>query len=59
MQGIKNMLLGIAIMLAVIAFHLFYEHGLWTDFIAIIGLICVIKGYSAKDGDSFPNKRTE
>ncbi len=37
MNGIKNMLLGIAIMLAVIVFHLFCANdGLWTDFIAII-----------------------
>lgn len=33
MNGIKNMLLGIAIMLAVIVFHLFCANdGLWTDF---------------------------
>ena len=52
MQGIKNMLLGIAIMLAVIVFHLFYAKthiGLWTDFVAIIGFILVIKGYNTKD----------
>lgn len=53
MQGIKNMLLGIAIMLAVIVFHLFYaNNGLWTDFIAIIGIILVIKGYNLKEEDS-------
>lgn len=52
MQGIKNMLLGIAIMLAVIVFNLFYEHGLWTDFIAIIGMICVVKGYIIKEKES-------
>ena len=59
MQGIKNMLLGIAIMLAVIVFNLFYEHGLWTDFIAIIGIICVIKGYTTKSKDNNPTEQTE
>lgn len=50
MQGIKKMLLGIAIMLAVIVFHLFYANdGLWTDFFAIIGLLVVMSGYKAKD----------
>lgn len=53
MQGIKKMLLGIAIMLAVIVFHLFYiNDGLWTDFIAIIGFIFVIKGYNSKENES-------
>ena len=48
---------GIAIMLAVIVFHLFCANdGLWTDFIAIIGLIFVIKGYNTKDTD---NESTE
>ncbi len=57
MRGIKNMLLGIAIMLAVIVFHLFYANdGLWTDFIAIIGLICVVKGYNTKDNDNEPTE---
>lgn len=53
MQGIKNMLLGIAIMLAVIVFHLFYTHdALWTDFIAIVGFALVIKGYNTKGNES-------
>ena len=57
MNGIKNMLLGIAIMLAVIVFHLFCANdGLWTDFIAIICLIFFIKGYNTKDTD---NESTE
>lgn len=45
MNGIKNMLLGIAILLAVITFHLFAEDALITDFIALAGLFLVIKGY--------------
>ena len=56
MNGIKNMLLGIAIMLAVIVFHLFCANdGLWTDFIAIIGLIyvCGIK----KEKISLPKEK--
>ncbi|MBQ9148887.1 MAG: hypothetical protein IJX69_04885 [Oscillospiraceae bacterium] len=57
MQGIKNMLLGIAILLAVIVFHLSYSNdGLWTDFIEIIGLICVIKGHNTKDSDNKPTE---
>ena len=57
MNGIKNMLLGIAIMLAVIVFHLScVNDGLWTDFIAIIGLIFVIKGYNTKDTDNESTK---
>ena len=57
MNGIKNMLLGIAIMLAVIVFHLFYANdGLWTDLIAIIGLFFVIKGYNTKDTDNESTK---
>lgn len=49
MKEIKNMLLGIAIMLAVIVFHLFVADKLLTDFIAIIGLCIVILGYCSKD----------
>lgn len=49
MQGIKDMLLGIAIILIVIVFHLFYSDSLVTDFIAVIGLIIVIIGYFSKD----------
>ena len=57
MNGIINMLLGIAIMLAVIVFHLScVNDGLWTDFIAIIGLIFVIKGYNTKDTDNESTK---
>lgn len=49
MKEIKNMLLGIAIMLAVIVFHLYMTNtGLITDFIAIVGLILVVKGYFSK-----------
>lgn len=50
MRGIKKMLLGIAIMLAVIVFHLFYANdGLWTDFLAIIGLLVVVSGFREKE----------
>lgn len=48
MTEIKNMLLGIAIMLAAIALHLFLADKLITDFIAIIGLCVVILGYCSK-----------
>ncbi|MBR3868916.1 MAG: hypothetical protein IKM66_06325 [Clostridia bacterium] len=48
MKEIKKMLLGIAIMLAVIVFHLFMEDGFLPDLIAIIGLIIVVAGYISK-----------
>lgn len=49
MRGIKNMLMGLAIILAVIAFHLFMADKFWTDFIVILGLIFVLAGYFAKE----------
>jgi uncharacterized membrane protein len=53
-KEIKKMLLGIAIMLAVIVFHMFMEDGLWIDLIAIIGLILVVRGFIAKDNNNNP-----
>ena len=53
-KEIKKMLLGIAIMLAVIVFHMFMEDGLWIDLIAIIGLILVVSGFIAKDTNNNP-----
>ena len=49
MNEIKKMLLGIAIMLAAIAFHLFLADGLITDFFALLGFTFVIIGYCAKN----------
>jgi len=49
MQGIKNMLLGIAIILLVIVFHLFAADGLITDLIALFGMALVVSGYNAKE----------
>lgn len=51
MNGIKTMLLGLAIMLAVISFHLFIAHRLITDFIAVLGLIIVFAGYFDKNNN--------
>lgn len=48
MKGIRTMLLGVAIMLAVVAFHLYIMVGFWTDFIAVLGLIIVLAGYFSK-----------
>lgn len=48
MKQIKDMLLGIAIMLAAIALHLFLADKLITDFIAIFGLCVVVLGYCSK-----------
>lgn len=52
MNGTKDMLLGIAIMLAVLLFHLALTKTLKTDWIAIVGLILVIRGYCAKAKDN-------
>ena len=53
MKGIKIMLLGIAIMLAVLMFHLFIvaRDVLVTDFIAILGLGIVVIGYFIGDSE--------
>ena len=56
MNGIKKMLLGIAIMMAVIVFHMFCADGLVTDLIAIIGLMLVIIGYNTNDNDNKQNE---
>lgn len=48
-DSIKNMLLGIAILLVTIIVHLFLNDGYITDFIAIVGVILVIVGYYSKD----------
>ena len=52
-KGIKIMLLGIAIMLAVLMFHLFIvaRDVLVTDFIAILGLGIVVIGYFIGDSE--------
>lgn len=47
MQGIKNMLLGISIMLAVIV--LYFCKSSLTDFMVLISMIVVVKGYCSKD----------
>lgn len=49
MNQIKDMLLGIAIILVTILVHLFIEGGLMTDFIAIIGIMFVLDGYFSKN----------
>lgn len=56
MKNIKLMLLGIAIILVVIVFHMFMEDGLLTDLIAIAGLIMVGVGYISKDGNEKPSE---
>lgn len=56
MKGIKNMLLGIAIMLGVVILHLCDEDALITDIIGFtVAVILIIKGYNTKDD----NKPTE
>lgn len=45
MQRIETMLIGILIILLVIVFHLNCEINLWTDYIAVIGIIVFLKGY--------------
>lgn len=48
MEEIKNMLLGISIILLVILVHLFITDGLLTDFLALIGIFIVFKAYFNK-----------
>ena len=52
MQGIKNMLLGITIMIASIAFYSVYDNDTIAVIIAIIGLCVSIYGYSKRERDS-------
>lgn len=57
MKEIKNMLLGIAIMLAVIVFHLYITStSLWTDFIAVIGIILAVRGYCTEGKENDDEK---
>lgn len=49
MQGIKNMLLGIVVMVASIAFYSVYDDDLVAVIIAFIGLCISIYGYSEKE----------
>ena len=49
MQGIKNMLLGIAIMVASIAFYSVYDNDMVAVIIAIIGLCVSIYGYFKRE----------
>lgn len=52
MRGIKNMMLGIAIMLGAIIVHLYCEEGLITDIIGFAAaVILIFKGYITK-GDN-------
>jgi uncharacterized membrane protein len=49
MQGIKNMLLGITIMIASIAFYSVYDNDTIAVIIAFIGLCISIYGYSKRE----------
>ncbi len=49
MQGIENMLLGITIMIASIAFYSVYDNDTVAVIIAIIGLCVSIYGYSKRE----------
>ncbi len=61
LKGMKNMLLGIAIMLAVILVRLVLtgKGYLTTDLLAIIGIIFVIKGYCQKEKEPGETKDGE
>lgn len=48
MKSVKIMLTGIAVLLAVIIFHLFIITPLWTDFFAVIGLVIILIGIFIK-----------
>ena len=57
MYAIKNMLLGITIILVAIVYTLFIETGLITNYIAIIGIIIVLIGYfSNSNSDQIKGK---
>jgi len=49
LKKIKDMLLGISILLLVIIIHLFITNGLLTDFLAVIGIVIILTAYFAKD----------
>ena len=51
MKSIKQMLLGITVMIASIAFHSVWDNDTVTVIVAFIGLVIVIYGYLHKDGD--------
>ncbi len=51
MQRIETMLIGILIILLVIVFHLNCEINLWTDYIAVIGIIVFLRGYFKSNND--------
>ena len=52
MKTIKQMLLGIAIMVAAIACNSVWDSDTVTVIIAIIGLLVVICGYAHEDGET-------
>jgi len=49
MKNIKNMLLGIAIILTAIAFHLFVLDKFITDMLALVGIGVVLLGYCTRE----------
>ncbi len=50
MKGIKNILLGIVLIMVPMALHLIAEHGLFfIDFIIPLGLILAVYGYIQKE----------
>lgn len=51
MDSIKNILLGISILLVVIIIHLAYLNLLITDFIGIVGIGIVIKSFFSNKKD--------
>lgn len=48
-KDIKDMLLGISIILVLIIIHLFIVDPLITDFIGVIGIIFILYGYLSKN----------
>lgn len=51
MQSIKWILLGNAILMTVILIHLFLERPLLTDFIGLVGLFFVFRGFYPENKD--------
>lgn len=49
MDQLKDMLLGMSILLVAILIHLFIETILFSDFLGILGIIFILKGYYSKN----------
>ena len=49
MKGVKCMLLGLGVMVAMASVHLAAEALFWTDFIAVGGFLALLVGFCRRD----------